>query len=259
MKTQLIWAFLAATMATGATTVQAAIVVTDFTTWTENFDGYRGTTETTPAEIVTAGDLVFYNGTPNDGNAQNGVLTAGASLYNTNSGWYAMNSTSAPGDYAFGLRSQTSSTSSLTMELVNATGQSIAGLDIGWTFEQYSEGFGNARISLQWSSDGTTFVDTGLLGDITRTGVFGASPPVVYTNPTVTPLAASLPLALADGDSIFLRFLWTSAKSGNQPHVALDDLSLTPVPVPEPSAMALAALGCTFLGLRWVARRRRNR
>lgn len=237
---------------------RGAIVIGDFSTYAEDFDDYRGTVGTIPTNFTTAGDLVFYNGNPNDGNAQNGVLTGGTSLYNTSSGWYAMNSAATPGDYAFGLRTQTSSTSSLTTELVNATGQTIAGFNIGWSFEQYTEGFGNARISLLWSTDGTTFVAAGLAGDITRTGMFGASPPVVYQNPAVTPLVASLPLALAAGDSIFLRFQWTSAKSGNQPHVAVDDLSFTPVPVPEPSTLVLGFLFCITVGLR-VSRRWQRR
>jgi len=237
---------------------RGAIVIGDFSTYAEDFNDYRGTVGTVPTTFSTAGDLVFYNGNPNDGNAQNGVLTAGASLYNTSSGWYAMNSAATPDDYAFGLRTQTSSTSSLTTELVNATGQTVAGFDIGWSFEQYTEGFGNARISLLWSTDGTTFVDAGLTGDITRTGVFGASPPVVYESPAVTPLAASLPLALADGDSVFIRFLWTSAKSGNQPHVAVDDLSFTPVPVPEPSTLVLGLLCCVTLGVRVSGRWQRR-
>ena len=232
-------------------TSEAAILLTG-DSWSENFDGYRGTAATIPDGWVTAGDLVYYNGSPNDGNAQNGIFTAGSSLYNTSSGWYAMNSTADPTDYAFGLRTQTSSTSSLTAQFINGTGGTLSDFTINWDFEQYSEGYGNGRVSLLWSTDGTNFSSLDLTGGIVQSGAFGASPPVVYSTPAVTELSATLPYDLADGDSLYIRFLWNSAKSGNQPHIAIDNFQLTAVP--ESSTIVLLSVAGMLFGL--MARRR---
>lgn len=231
-------------------TAKGAILLSG-SSYSQDFDSYRGTTVTIPEGWVTAGDLVFYNGSPNDGNAQNGVFTAGSSLYNTASGWYAMNSAANQNDYAFGLRTQTSSTSSLTAQFINETGATLSDFTIDWDFEQYSEGFGNGRVSLLWSTDGTNFSAAGLTGGIVQTGVFGASPPVVYTTPKITDLTASLEHDLAAGDSLYIRFLWNSAKSGNQPHIAVDNFQITAVP--ESSTIVLVS----FAGIvGWCARRR---
>lgn len=230
----------------------AAISLTG-NSWTEDFDTYAGTTETIPAGWVTEGDLVYHNGSPNDGNAQNGIFTAGSSLYNTASGWYAMNSASDPTDIAFGLRTQTSSTSSLTAEFLNMTGGTLSGFSIDWSFEQYSEGYGNGQISLLWSIDGVNFSSVGWSGETAQAGVYGASPPVVYTVSADTDLSASLQYSLADGESLFVRFFWKSSKSGNQPHIAIDDFHLTAVP--ELSSLWLLSIaGAASFG--FVARRR---
>ena len=230
---------------------EAAILLSS-SSYSQTFDSYRGTTATIPEGWVTAGDLIYYNGSPNDGNAQNGVFTAGSSLYNTASGWYAMNSTADPTDYAFGLRTQTSSTSSLTAQFVNGTGGSLSDFTVNWDFEQYSEGYGNGRVSLLWSTDGTNFSAMNLSGGIVQTGVFGASPPVVYTTPKITDLTASLQYDLAPGDSLYIRFLWNSSKSGNQPHIAIDNFQLTAVP--ESSTVMLLSVAGILFGL--MARRR---
>lgn len=234
-------------------TTAGQVLLTDLSPWTDSFDSYRGTAITVPPAWTTAGDLTFHSGNPNDGNAQNGVLTAGSSLYPAIGGWYALNSTDSPNDYAFGLRTQTTSTSSLTAEFVNTTGSDIGRLDFLWDFEQYTEGFGNGQVALLWSSDGTTFSSAGLSGDLAKGGVFGASPPVVYGSPSVSSQATSLTYDLQEGESVFVRFLWTSTKAGNQPHFGIDNFSMTPVAVPEPSTFVLAgSLGlCALIARLW--------
>lgn len=253
-RTHLIHLSLASTLLLGifltARPVSAApIVLTDLSTVTEDFDDYRGTTPTIPVSWETEGDLVFYNGSPNDGNAQNGVFTAGSSLYAAIAGWWALNSTADPNDYAFGLRSQTNSTSSLTVGFTNSTGTTLGGFDIDWDFEQYTEGYGNGSVSLLWSTDGANFSAAGLSGDLSATGVFGASPPEVYTLPSSSSHSSLLTTDVLDGETFYLRFLWQSVKPGNQPHFGIDNFAITPVPEPSTFVLAISAALFATIGL----------
>jgi len=223
----------------------AAIVLTDFTTFTENFNGFNdGTAAKVPANFTA-----FHQTSP----AFNGrILTSGTSPYNTATGFYSLNDNGTPTDFTFGARTNVSSGfGTLTFDVTNSTGATIPGIAFTYDFKQFSTAGGQSDLNFRGSTDGTTFNIANLSGDTTTSVTTGGSSDTVFADPIVAAKTASWSSPIANGATVSLRFEWLPVSGGFRPHFGVDNLTVTAIP--EPSAALLSAFGVLAL----AARRRR--
>jgi hypothetical protein len=233
---------------------QAQINLTGLTPYTQDFDTFVGTLATVPTGWTTGGSALFI-----------GTLTSGSSAYNQNNGWYSLNDNGSTADRAIGGRVPAGSTFTLTAQFVNQTGQALSGFNLAYAVEQYtgSDPATTNTIDLTWSTNGTTFVSTGLTGDLTTASTNG-SPDTVFADPLVTARVAALTgQTIAPGASFYVRYSFIPAGGGSRPIWGVDAFSLTPTAaaaaVPEASPLGLMAFGSAGAALLGLTRRLRRR
>lgn len=138
---------------------------------------------------------------------------------------------------------------------VATTGESM----VGFQFDQISSSTGPRDFKLQYSTDGSTFLDSGF-----TYAVIVNSSPNNWNSTTPVPLSSytvdlSSISALDNQAAIYLRLVNTSTTSANNGTVAstgtsrVDNVIISTVTVPEPCSVLLAFCGLAGLG---IARRR---
>jgi hypothetical protein len=199
-----------------------------------------------------------------------GVPNAIADAYDADTGGsatgevYSYGSAAVPADRALGsLASGTPDEMFHVLHITNDTGMAGAGFTLQYTGEQWRRGGTNTpqrpeSLLFYFRVGGTAFDDTGTWIEVT---------PLHFTSPNVATTTASLldgndpanRITLADtvtasfaaGEHLW--FAWVDPDNTGTDHgLAIDDLELTLIPVPEPSVAALTA-GAALL---WLRRRR---
>ncbi len=225
----------------------AAIVLTDFTTLTENFNDFNdGTAAKVPSNFVPAHDL-------GAGAFGGRTLTSGpGATYNASTGWYSLNDNDSPLDFAFGARTNaTGGFGTLTFQVTNGTGAAISGITLGFDFKQFSTSAGQSDLNVKGSIDGSTFNTATISGNTTTSVTTGGTADTVFANPIVAARSVSWNSPIADGATVSLRFEWQPVTGGSRPHFGVDNVTITPVP--EPGVALLGAIG--LLGFAAIRRR----
>jgi hypothetical protein len=231
---------------------------------TENFDTFAGTAATVPANFTWVPD----SGT----NFDRGIYDTATTAYNNNNGLYALvYSTNSSTDRAFGTKRQPNATpDALTWSFLNQTGTPIAGFNVSWDVEQYTQGGRPTMIDLDYNPNGSGATQSGISGMTLTTATTGAptsgsllpgGTPPGGGPPIITSRSVSITLAtpLSNGQSIDFRWITTgNTAGGGNAHFAVDNVSVTALAgVPEPLTALLGAWVGGVVGLsRAVSKRR---
>lgn len=216
---------------------------------TENFNSYMGTSASVPIEWLTTGNIAGNTAIPH-----RGTLTSGSSAYSKDDGWWSLNDDLSPYERAFGARVPSSGIFRVAAKFRNDTGKTINRTELKFNIEQFTLGAAGAgnNILVEWSPDGTGYKSTNLSGDTstdsvndTGSGIGGT----VFGDPLITNRVVYLDQEIAPGGLFCVRFTWTPSGTGNRPHWGIDDVSvnMTNVPIPEPAAISMIALGAVAL------------
>src|SRR4051812_4054485 len=258
----------AAALHVGFAQTRAAMMITGFNSpMTENFDTFAGTIASIPANFTWTPDGVSGSAT----NFERGLFDPATTAYNNNNGLYALlYSTNSSSDRAFGTKRQPNTTPIyLTWSFINQTGSDISNFNVSWDVEQYTQGGRPTKIDFDYNPNGTGATQAGIVGTSLTTAQTGT--PTTGANlpggsapgggsPIVTSRSVSISLAtpLAAGQSIDFRWITTgNDPSGANAHFAVDNLSVTAIPVPEPTILWALAMLCATLGVSGVLSRRR--
>lgn len=144
----------------------------------------------------------------------------------------------ASSDLAIGLKDSTDR--SLTLRLKNNGTDEISSWAIDYSVEQYSQGASASEIIFSYSLNGSSFITTNLSGAAVvaaTAGVDGNLSSVASTSRTGI-VTEPIPV----GGEIFFRWLYDH-KGGTSVHLGIDDITVTPTVVPEPSLALLCGLG----------------
>src|SRR3954469_3711367 len=234
----------------------ATIITTTNLPMTENFDTFAGTIATIPANFTWTPDGASGTNT----NFERGVYDTATTAYNNNNGLYALlYSTNSSSDRAFGTKRQPNTTPIyLTWSFINQTGSDISNFNVSWDVEQYTQGGRPTKIDFDYNPNGTGATQAGIVGTSLTTAQTGT--PTTGANlpggsapgggsPIVTSRSVSISLAtpLAAGQSIDFRWITTgNDPSGANAHFAVDNLSVTAIPVPEPATAGMSLLACAI-------------
>jgi len=252
---------LVATMLVAACPITSAIEITDIgAIHNEDFDTLASTAS---SSVLPVGWSLSESGTSADSSF--GVGTGSSTTGNT----YSFGAANSPERALGGLLSGTLAPT-FGVEIRNATGGPINGLDIGYVGEQWRLGALDRadRLDFQFSLDAGSLTD--VAGSWTDFDALDFVAPA--TGPSIgardgnlaanrVALAMSIVgLSIADGASVWLRWIDFNAR-GFDDGLAIDDFSLTahgPVTTPTqsvPDSLPMAAgLGLTMLGLAAVRR-----
>ncbi|MEI9962551.1 MAG: PEP-CTERM sorting domain-containing protein [Limisphaerales bacterium] len=150
----------------------------------------------------------------------------------------------------------------IAVALQNTSGNDFSSITLSFSGEQWRNG-GNATAQtmvLQYGF-GSTFASVATW--VTPGGLFNFTSPVASASPAavngnvagkVTGLGGTISTTWANNTTLWVRWIENN-DAGNDHGLAVDDLTVSAAPVPEPSSIALAALG-GVLGL--VAMRRKR-
>jgi hypothetical protein len=235
---------------------------------TENFDAFAGTIASIPANFTWTPDGAAGTAT----NFERGLLDPATTAYNNNNGLYALlYSTNSLTDRAFGTKRQPNTNPiTLAWSFINQTGADISSFNVSWDVEQYTQGGRPTKIDFDYNGNGTGATQAGIVGTTLTTAQTGT--PTTGANlpggtapgggpPIITSRSVSISLAtpLANGQSIDFRWITTgNDPSGANAHFAVDNLSVTATPVPEPNAAEMSLLACAIAGLLLTSSRRRE-
>jgi hypothetical protein len=250
---------LVALCSTGA--AQAAISVDSASfLYAESFDtlAASGSSNAWVNDSTLSGWSLFTaaGATPSSYAADTGSSNAGAfkSFGDTGSAERAFGGVGSGGSY-FGSPASGSLAGWISVAFANDTGASLAGFSLTFAGEQWrnantsaqtmalSYGLGNSFDTVaDWTSPGGGFdwaspVAGGPAGAVDGNGVG-----------QVAGLGGSVTLPWASGDTLWIR--WAEFNDVGSDHaLAIDDLSFTVTPVPEPGTYALMAAGLACMGL----------
>jgi hypothetical protein len=247
---------------------RAATIITTFNTpMTENFDTFAGTIASVPANFTWTPDGPSGTAT----NFERGLFDPATTAYTNNNGLYALlYSTNSATDRAFGTKRQPNTTPiTLAWSFTNQTGSDISNFNASWDVEQYTQGGSPTKIDFDYNANGAGATQAGIVGSTLPTAQTGT--PTTGANlpggtppgggpPIITSRSISIALAtpLANGQSIEFRWITTgNDPSGGNAHFAVDNLSVTAIPVPEPAAFGLVAWVTSTIGLLRISRRQR--
>lgn len=225
----------------------AGAVTLTTTTYTQDFNGLASTGT---GNVTAIGWLSAETG----GNA-NATYNTGTGSSNTGD-TYSFGTTAA--DRALGGLRSGQLIPLFGAQFTNALGRTITELDIAFTGELYRLGTLNRGVdtlAFQYSTDATslttgTYIGVSALNFTTPnlTGAVGVRNGNLAANQTA--LSASIVgLTLAQGQSLFIRFVDTDV-NGADDGLAIDDFSLSATAaVPEPATWALMIAGFGIVGL----------
>jgi hypothetical protein len=242
-----------------ATHGQTVSLVSGGVAYTQNFDTLSNATGSTTNTLSLTGWYVTESGFGSRDNELYAVDAGGSTTGDTYS-YGAIGST----ERALGSLRSGTLVPTFGAAFSNNTGLTITDLAISYTGEQWRLGTAGRtdRLGLQYSLDASslgtgTWINLDSLDFVTpATTTAGAKDGNAATNRVALSSAVS-GLSVADGSTLWLRWIDYDATGGDD-GLAVDDFSLTPtVAIPEPSACALTLAGLA-LGLA-VLRRRLSR
>jgi hypothetical protein len=248
---------IGATAGTGVSALGQAIVLTDSSPYTQNFDTLSSVAGSTTNNLMLAGWYMTETGGGARDNEQYAVDTGSSNTGDT----YSYGAAGAT-DRALGSLQSGTLIPSFGAAFTNVTGFTITGLEIAYTGEQWRLGTAarTDQLSFQYSLDATSLT-TGAWTDVAGlafvtpdTSTTGAKDGNTAANRTV--LASTISsLAVANGTTVWVR--WTDGNAtGADDGLAVDDLSVKPIlSIPEPSTYALI-FGALTLGLAVLRHRR---
>ncbi|MDX2111171.1 MAG: PEP-CTERM sorting domain-containing protein [Verrucomicrobiota bacterium] len=166
-----------------------------------------------------------------------------------------VNSTIIPGlgvdDFALRFNSNSWQDKNITLKVVNNTGATVNDWNLSVDAWFLDQGMNVTNLSL---TAGTTYSNSGAgfttVGMLTSTNA-GNSGNTTYTSKSVVGGTVNMPVT--NGSALYVQLFYDQNGGGNS--FAIDNLSVTPVAVPEPATYAAMA-GLVILGLAWVRRRK---
>ncbi|MGE0481790.1 MAG: PEP-CTERM sorting domain-containing protein [Phycisphaerae bacterium] len=243
-----------------ALSANAAISLVDGNKVTENFDGLINTGSTplnATVGFVNALAGSGFDATKVSGTGSTLSLIANDGLSNTGAVYSYGSAGSA--ERALGSLASGSNVPAIGTELVNNTGVEITSLLIEFYREQWRSSTSTQNVLAfaygvsGGTADSSNYLNEGSLVAFNALDAVGE--PAVATNGALDGnapehrvlVSAALSVSIPAGSSLFIR--WTDTNDvGNDAGLALDDLSITPTLVPEPSTLAaLALLGIAAL------------
>lgn len=210
-------------MIIGVNGVKGQVSITGFNsgnTYTQNFDAFRGTSATLPANwaVTTAS----YNATYP-------VITSGAatpSVAQANgNNCYAGRANSTSSDYSILQKQATSGSTTFTLSTTNNTGATINGFVITWNVEQYNSSGRATTVDFSYRLNTGSYVTTGITGTTLFTATTGTSTTfsVVQTARSITITG----LSLATSSTADFRFtIANGLTSGSNATIGIDDFTL---------------------------------
>ena len=148
----------------------------------------------------------------------------------------------ASNDYALGLK--VSADHSFVLRMQNNGTDGISVWTIDYSVEQYSLGGSATDVLFSYSLNGSSFITTNLTGASAVTALTGTDSNLASVSSTArTGVVSEL---IPVGGEIYFR--WTfDYKSVSASHIGIDDVTVTPTAVPEPSMALLSlAAGCVL-------------
>lgn len=194
--------------------------------YTQNFNDFRGTAATLPANWAVSGS---YNGT-----ASNRVVTAGSSTPNTSTAngnnVYAGRASTSSSDYSILQKQATSGSSTFTFSTINDSDSTINGFTITWNVEQFCLAGRPATVNFQYRLNGGSYTNAGITGTTLYTCATGTTANAFsFVNGTPTAYSITITGITMDiDDTADFQFVITSGGgSGSNPHVGIDDFNIT--------------------------------
>ena len=189
-------------------------------TYTQNFDVFRGTALTLPANWA-ANTATFNTTFP--------ILTSGAASPTvanaSGNNCYAGRASSLSSDYSILQKQATTGSTTFTFNVVNNTGANITGFVIGWNVEQFNDAGRATTVDFTYRSAATAFGTIGISGTNLYTSTTGSSTTfnVVQTARAITITGLTIP----NGTTVDFRFnITTGINSGSNAHVGIDDFTV---------------------------------
>jgi hypothetical protein len=243
--------------ALGAVTSQGALLIgtspitIDFNNLNTNFGGaYNSTGGSSVFPInttVASAPVTIYSGTGGveftvgSTDFLPGGVYSNTGTYSNSNSFRALQNGSLS-DLALGVKD--SATRTFTLWLKNNTGATVPTWNVAYDVEQYSKGSSATTFSFSYSTNGTTFVTTGLSGAATVTANTSAPVDVNLASVISTSRTGVITQSIANTSDIYLRWTYTHI-GGTSPHMGIDNIVITAVP--EPSTALLGGLGLLAL------------
>ncbi|MBS7787812.1 choice-of-anchor D domain-containing protein [Flavobacterium sp. CYK-55] len=207
-------------------------------TYTQNFDAFRGTALTLPANwtVTTA----TYNATYP-------IITSGAATPTvanaSGNNCYAGRASSVSTDYAILQKQATSGATTFTFSSVNNTGAIVDGFVITWNVEQYNDAGRATTVAMDYRIGAAAYSTTGISGTNSYTATTGTSTlfNVVQTARSITISGLSVP----NGSTVDFRFsIANGVTSGSNAHIGIDDFTVYATS-PTPSSYSGVTAGAS--------------
>jgi hypothetical protein len=237
-----------------AVQANASITLTSLSPYTESFDSLPSTGST--ALDPTVGNQQAIPGT--SGFVGTKIAGTGATLNfladngTNNSGRLASLGTTDSGERALGELASGSNACAFGVEIINNTGFALTSVDFAGFREMWRSSTSTQNVlTFAYAVSGGSATASNFLTDASLTTFASldliGEPPVASNgavdgnaSPNRAAVSGSIPVSLPNGASLYIR--WSDFNDiGNDAALALDDLTITPVP--EPASMLLMALG----------------
>ncbi len=189
-------------------------------TYTQNFDAFRGTSATLPANWAVSS--ATYNATY-------AVLTSGAASPTVSNAsgnnCYAGRSSSSSTNYCILQKQATSGSTTFTFSATNGTGSTLNGFTITWNAKQYSQAGRPTTLDFQYRINGGSYVKTGITGTTLYTATTGSS--TTFSESSTSYSITITGISITANQTVDFQFVVANGgTSGSNAHLGVDDFNM---------------------------------